>query len=128
MVNVFLHTFKLFTWDLLLSIAYWPLWWYSKGLVSFARFFNRQIRQSFHQQALDILFSNWFKPMYAQYDWQGRIISFVFRTLMILWRLLFWLVWLVGLLLLAVLYLLAWPLALFLTLKIIFTVSANGLQ
>jgi len=120
MINVFLHTFKLFTWDLFLSLGYWPIWWYSSGLVDFFKFVGRQLKQSFRNQALDILIRSWFKPMYAQYDWQGRLISFIFRTLMIAWRLAFFLVWAVVLIVLACVWIGVWPLALFMIIKILF--------
>lgn len=120
MVNLFFHTLKLFTWDLVLSLATWPVWWYSRGLIEFSRFIRKHINQAWHNQALSILIKNWFKPMYAQWDWQGRIISFFFRTLMIGWRFVFFFIWLVVLLVLFVVWLIVPLLAVIMFVRIFF--------
>lgn len=120
MVNLFFHTLKLFTWDIAMSLGYWPVWWYSRGLLEFGQYIKKHIRRAWQGQALGILFKNWFKPMYAQWDWQGRIISFFFRTLMIGWRLLFFTVWLIWLFLLFVVWLIIPLMAFIMIVRLIF--------
>lgn len=53
---------------------------------------------------------NLFVPMYGQYNWQGRIISFVFRVVLSLVRIVWLLVW-VGIISALVLLYLVWPIA-----------------
>ncbi|MGB0757315.1 MAG: hypothetical protein ACPGO5_02550 [Patescibacteria group bacterium] len=86
MTSVFLHTLKLLTWDLLRDILYFPVWWYTEGLLLMWQRFFTAIMSWQHRLGLGIWVKNWFKPMYAQFDWQGRLISFFFRTLTILWK------------------------------------------
>ncbi len=119
MFSLFSHTFKLFTWDLFLSLGSWPIWWYSRGLKRFHKFFIKRVKLSWRNRALHILLRSWFKPMYAQYDWQGRIISFFFRTLLIIWRFLMFVVLLLFYLLLYLAWIILPPLSVFVLLKII---------
>lgn len=120
MLQLFFHTFKLFTWDLIIDLGYWPVWWYTRGLKEFSVFYSRHLKRVWHSQALDILLKNWFKPMYAQTDIQGRIISFFFRTLMILWRAVFFVVWLLSLTALLVVWVTIFPLSIFMIIRILF--------
>lgn len=86
MFSVLGYTIKFATWDLLRDILRFPAWWYTDGLqLVWHRIFT-WIMQLHHRLGLGIWIKNWFKPMYAQYDWQGRLISFFFRTLTILWK------------------------------------------
>lgn len=110
MLQLFFHTFKLFTWDLVYNLGYWPIWWYGQGLKEFLSFFRKQIKNAWHNRGLGILIKNWFRPMYAQNDLQGRIISFFFRTLIILWRLIFFTVGVVILVFLLISWVLIIPL------------------
>jgi len=123
MWQLFFHTFKLFTWDLAYNLGYWPIWWYSRGLVEFWQFISRRIIGIWHNWALDILVKNWLKPMYAQSDWQGRILSFFFRTLIIVWRLMFFLVFSLVLLFLFLLWIVILPLSWFMLIYIFFIVN-----
>lgn len=95
MLPLFFHTLKLFTWDLVYNLGYWPVWWYGQGLKDFFVFFRKQIKNVWHNRGLDVLIKNWFKPMYGQNDLQGRIISLFFRTLVIIWRSIFFIFWVV---------------------------------
>lgn len=45
--------------------------------------------------ALKILITNLFRPMFGQYNWQGRIISLAMRTIQLFFSLMFFLVGLV---------------------------------
>ncbi|MBI4281208.1 hypothetical protein HY625_00115 [Candidatus Uhrbacteria bacterium] len=71
-----------------------PFWWYTKGLVRTVRGIGRAIAERQQSLALLLWIANLFRPMYGQEDWQGKIISFVFRILILLWRLLLFFVWL----------------------------------
>ncbi len=121
MNSLLVNTIKLFTWDLFYSFGSWPLWWYGKGLGSFFAFVVGLYKRLWNNLALPILIKSWFKPMYAQYDWQGRIISFFFRTLLIWWRLFIFLVIGVFYFVLLVLWVALPPIAIIALLAIIFS-------
>jgi len=78
-------------WD----IGYFPLWWYTLGAKrallwcwDFLKLGNRNL-------APGLWLRNIFVPMYGQYDWQGRIISFFMRSVQILARMFALLMWLI---------------------------------
>jgi len=80
--------------SLILEIVYFPIWWYSVGFLRFLKdvgnfFIGREKSLGFF-----IWLKNIFVPMYGQYDWTGRLISFFIRLVQIIFRgllLLFWL-------------------------------------
>lgn len=72
-----------------------PLWWYSYGLLKVLKWWAKEVKQGAHRLSLRILVSHWFVPMYGQYDTAGRIISFFFRTLMLIWNFIMMIIWLV---------------------------------
>ena len=72
---------KLILLEGILEIIYFPFWWYSKGLKNAFIKFWKSIVYRENQLALIIWTKSLFKPMYAQTDWQGKIISFFFRLL-----------------------------------------------
>lgn len=119
MLQLFFNTFKLFTWDLAANLGYWPIWWYGPGLADFFKLIINRITAAWHNRALDILLKNWFKPMYAQTDWQGRILSFFFRTLIIIWRMTFFIIWALILLVGLVLWFIIIPIALFMLIRLL---------
>jgi len=77
------------------DLVFFPFWWYSQGLLLFAKkvleFLNNQQRSL----ALFVWIKNIHKPMYGQHDWEGIFISVLMRIFQILVRsiaMLFWLV------------------------------------
>ena len=86
MTSVILHTFKLATWDVLIDIVRFPVWWYTEGLyMMWHKTFGAIMRWQY-RLGLGIWIKNWLRPMYAQYDFQGRLLSFFFRTITIIWK------------------------------------------
>jgi len=84
--SIIFQTAKLMTWDLLRDIFKFPIWWYTNGLeMIWQRTFGSVMRWQY-RLGLGIWLKNWFKPMYAQYDWQGRLLSLFFRTLTITYK------------------------------------------
>lgn len=69
-------------WD----FAYFPLWWYSAGLLNIIK----KIGNFYLNQEKSLAFSIWlrniFTPMYGQYDFSGRLISFFIRFVQIIFR------------------------------------------
>jgi len=72
--------------DILGSIAYFPLWWYTRGLGNVVGAALHAIRYRSQSYALKIWIRNFFVPMYGQYDWAGRLISVFMRFFVILGR------------------------------------------
>ena len=86
-------------WDIL----YFPVWWYTRGLVFTASSLSTFLQNREKALALRVWLKNIFTPMYAQRDWQGILISIFMRIVEIIIRsiiLLFWIITaIVGLLL-----------------------------
>lgn len=86
-------------WD----IFYFPFWWYGQGLLRFLVLIKNFIKDRERSLAFLVWLKNIGVPMYGQYDWQGRIISFFMRLVQIIARglvMLFWLASVLALLLL----------------------------
>lgn len=80
---------------LVAQIAYFPAWWYSRGLLRFLKYLKNFLVERERSLALLVWIKNISIPMYGQYDWQGRLISFFMRLFQIIARgivMLFWLV------------------------------------
>ena len=69
-------------WDFI----YFPLWWYSAGLVKTIR----GVGQFYHNEQVSLNFFVWLKnifvPMYGQHDLTGRLISFFMRLVQVIFR------------------------------------------
>lgn len=79
----------------LIDIFYFPLWWYSKGaLYALRRCFNL-LKSGNENLAPGLWLANIFVPMYGQFDFQGRLISFFMRLAQIIGRLCGLMIWLV---------------------------------
>jgi len=76
-----------------LEIAYFPIWWYSVGLVETAKKLWAFLLNQEKALGFRIWCKNILVPMYGQYDWAGRLISFFIRLIQIIFRglvLVFW--------------------------------------
>jgi len=92
--NFVFYSAKILT-ELVWDILYFPLWWYSRGLVKL--FFSLGDFLANRQKSLALLVwvKNIFRPMYGQYDWQGMLISFLVRLVQIIIRSILMLFWLI---------------------------------
>jgi len=90
--------------DSLLSILYFPLWWYSRGLAARAVGFVRGVKALAHNLALKVMFTHLFEPMFGETSRSGRIISFFMRCIILSWRLFLFLLGTIGLLLLLIIW------------------------
>lgn len=91
--NFAAYSVKILT-EFAVKILYFPLWWYSKGLVNLLIALKNFLASEQKSLGLLIWIKNIFTPMYGQYDWQGRLISFFIRLVQIILRsagMLFWL-------------------------------------
>ena len=78
------------------DIIYFPIWWYTKGLKIIANYCIQSA--TFHvnrRLALGIWIKSIFKPMYGDYTREGRIISLFMRLIVLVWKLIATLLWLV---------------------------------
>lgn len=73
--------------DLIGSIAWFPVWWYTQGLGKVSNAALRALRYRAQSYAFLIWIKNFFVPMYGQYDWTGRLISVFMRTVVLIGRL-----------------------------------------
>ncbi|MEK7529392.1 MAG: hypothetical protein AAB570_00545 [Patescibacteria group bacterium] len=72
--------------DVIVGVVGFPLWWYTRGLVRFARFVWQTLADYQATLGIVVWVKNIFVPMYGSYDIPGRIISFFMRLAMILFR------------------------------------------
>jgi len=70
--------------DIILEIVYFPFWWYSKGLKKTVIYAYDGIKNTNRNLALTVMFKHMFRPMFGQYDKEGRIISFFMRLILII--------------------------------------------
>ena len=106
--NVIVQASKILLIDLLGEILYFPIWWYTQGLKRTVLYVFVSIKNTNRNLAVGLMFKNLFKPMFGQYDREGRIISFFFRLILTLVRSIFFLV-LAGLYLLMIVFWLFLP-------------------
>jgi len=81
--------------ELVRDVLYFPAWWYGRGLVNLIMSVRNFLINKQKSLALLVWVKNIFRPMYAQYDWQGILISFFIRLVQIIFRsivMLFWLI------------------------------------
>lgn len=71
--------------DIVGSFLYFPLWWYTAGALRTGRFCAGTVRRQGQSFAIGVWLKNLFTPMYGLRDWQGRIISFFMRLMIVTW-------------------------------------------
>ena len=86
--------------EVVLDVVYFPIWWYSVGFVKLLRMCAERLANTARNLALGIWVRNMFTPMFGQYDWQGRMISFMMRVVMLVYKLVVFFVWILLLLIL----------------------------
>lgn len=82
--NIALSSVKFVIFDLAGDIFYWPVWWYTQGAAKWSLFCLTKLKNAENYLGLRIWLSNLFTPMYGQYDWQGKLISFFIRLVVLL--------------------------------------------
>jgi len=87
--------------DLAKEIAYFPLWWYSRGVKKYWQWARDRIKNWDDFLAFRILLLNLHRPLYGDYSLVGILIGPVIRTI---WFLFLLLPMLIGLLLFVVLF------------------------
>lgn len=72
--------------DVIGDALYFPLWWYSRGLLRFLKAEWGRLRNLAARLGLGVWTRYLFTPMFGQYDAAGRIISFFVRIFQITMR------------------------------------------
>lgn len=63
-----------------------PVWWYTHGLLHMLAWWSERSRLLWHRLSVGLWARNILVPMFGQYDWQGRVISFLIRLAQIIFR------------------------------------------
>ncbi|MFA5188099.1 MAG: hypothetical protein WC460_01910 [Patescibacteria group bacterium] len=72
--------------DRIREILYFPIWWYSKGLLKVINGAGEFVKGFEQTLGLMIWIKNLFVPMFGQKDIAGRLISFGLRLFQIFWK------------------------------------------
>jgi len=72
--------------DLLGSVAWFPVWWYTIGLKRQAIRAVKSLQYRYQAYGFKIWIKNFFVPMYGQYDFGGRAISILMRFVVLVGR------------------------------------------
>jgi|SRR3989338_9977544 len=92
--SIIIYSLKILA-EIFQDFLYFPLWWYSRGLVNLLIGVKKFLIYKQKYLALLVWIKNIFKPMYAQYDWQGKLISFFMRAAQIIYRSMIMIFWLI---------------------------------
>lgn len=84
--NNFLLYFLSILIDLTRDILYFPVWWFSRGLLRLLLILKNFLVDKQKSLGLLIWLKNIFRPMYGQYDFAGILISFFVRFFQIIVR------------------------------------------
>ncbi len=92
-MSLFFATLKSVLLATIADFLYTPIWWYTRGLWKQVRgvWGSFVVRQE--QLAIDVWLKNLFVPMYGQYDFTGRLISFFVRFVQIIGRIVIMAIW-----------------------------------
>ncbi|MBT3817577.1 MAG: hypothetical protein HOE80_04095 [Candidatus Magasanikbacteria bacterium] len=87
-----------------LDVVYFPFWWYTSGVVHVWKWTLRVVAEGNATFAPGVWLKNLFVPMFGQYDFQGRLVSFFMRVMNVIIRTIFLTIWMV----LAMIPLISW--------------------
>ncbi len=73
--------------ELIGEVLYFPVWWYSRGLAATGRTLVSKWYGLSNRLSIPILARTMGRPMYGDYTRSGRIISFFFRIILLVSRL-----------------------------------------
>ena len=86
MTNSFLFYFIKISAKIVLDFLYFPVWWYSVGLVRTVGGLGLFLREKWIIIGAGVWLKNLFTPMYGQSDFTSRAISFFVRLVQIIFR------------------------------------------
>ena len=91
--NVAIKSLKFLFVGVIADLGYFPFWWYTTGLKKALFRLLNTISEANREVALSVWVKNLFTPMFGQYDWQSRLISFFMRLVQIIARSVIVFVW-----------------------------------
>lgn len=103
---MWLLVFQRILFDAIVDIFYFPLWWYTGGVLHSLKWCTTFFLEGNQNLSPGLWLKNLFVPMYGQYDWQGRIISVLMRFVQFCARSIGLLIWLLVCVLLFIIWLL----------------------
>ena len=106
---MFAGIIKFIVHDVVLDALLFPAWWYTEGLLGMLKFLGVEVRRGAGAIGIGIWVKSLFKPMYGERSWQGRIISFLMRIVILVWKLALFFGWSLILLVLFILWVLVLP-------------------
>lgn len=109
--------------DFLLSIIYFPFWWYSGGIKKAGIYSLNLFLSGNSSLAPGLWLKNIFVPMFGQTDWQGRLVSVLMRFVNIIFRALALVLWAVVAILVFLLWLAWLPALVYLLLRFVYPVK-----
>lgn len=83
--NALTYSFKIIL-QIIEETLFFPIWWYSVGLLDFIKRVFVFIANQEKSLGFSIWLKNIFVPMYGQYNFAGRIISFFVRLVQVIFR------------------------------------------
>ncbi len=110
--NFTLQMLKFVVIDVIGDFFYFPFWWYTQGSKRILFFIWQKELDIFYSLGLNVWLKVMFKPMYADYSFGGRVISFFMRIVILIVDLLFVLLWNIGLVIILLVWLFLPPIAL----------------
>ncbi len=81
--------------EFVIDFFYFPIWWYTQGLKHHALVCLDLVKNANMRFAPGLWLKNIFVPMFGQYDWQGRLVSFFMRFINVILRSIAMVVWIV---------------------------------
>jgi hypothetical protein len=72
--------------DLAGSVAWFPVWWYTKGFWKVLLAARNEIQYLIRSYDFKLWLKNFFVPMYGQYDLMGRLVSVFMRFVVLVGR------------------------------------------
>ncbi len=85
--NFWVMVFKIIFIDIIWEVFYFPFWWYSLGFYRVIVSLIKKTKKEWYNLGIGIHFKFLFKPMYAQRDFSGRVISFFARIIQLIFKL-----------------------------------------
>lgn len=102
--SMWLLIFQRMIIEFALDVLYFPLWWYTDGLKRVAIGCWHLVQDGNAHFSPGLWLKNIFVPMFGQYDWQGRLMSFFMRLANVIGRSICLVIWVI----VVCLFFLAW--------------------
>ena len=103
-MQIIVNTLRFLLKDIVINIVYFPIWWYSNGLLKVLKYTIASIKDFAHGLNIGLLFKYLLTPMYGYNDISSRVISFFVRIVHFLVLFFITIVWTIVLIILV----LAW--------------------